>query len=301
MISAFKERRPWAAALVSFVFDPFLGMLYLNRGLIALAYLLVGLVGVISLYRFYGTAYVVPGDYTAWIVYLPLRLVGAVHSYLIARRRPPSESMSWFSRWYALILIYLLFPGAAFAIRSFLYQPFNIASGSMSPTLNIGDYIFVEKFAYNTSGPRRGDVVVFRAPRHENQDWVKRVVGIPGDRVQMLEGKLYINGTVASLRQVENTKVDCYAGDCAQVAQYVETIPGAPEHRIVKRFDNGPPDNAALEIVPAGDYFVLGDNRDNSVDSRNGLGFVPLKAIVGKVSIKWVDGVSHKNVWRTIN
>ncbi len=302
MFSGFKERRPWAAALVTFIFDPFLGMLYLNRGIIGCAYLGLVFVAVVAVFAFLKPHYLaVPDIYFLWAVSIPIRIAGSAHSFIIARRRSSTETMRWYSHWYALILIGLLLPASGIAIRSFLYQPFDITSGSMNPTLNMGDHIYAEKHPYNYSLPHRGDVIVFRAPHHEGEDWVKRVVGMPGDRIQVLNGNLYVNGTAAQLRRIENFNADCDFGVCTPACQFIELLPGAPPHHILKAMDERPPDDLPELVVPAGNYFVLGDNRDNSVDSRNGLGFIPASAIVGKASIKWIDGTAHRWVWQRID
>lgn len=201
----------------------------------------------------------------------------------------------------------------AVVFRTFLFQPFYIPSGSMKSTLLIGDYLFVSKYSYGVSKhsfpfstgpfdgrlfgsePERGDVVVFRHPR-QNEDFIKRLVGLPGDRIQMRGGVLYINGKAAPQRPIddfyeplnaqsscsERRKVD---GElmCVKSAA-IETLPGGVEH-IVLDIRKTSADDTHVFTVPPGHYFMVGDNRDNSNDSRAGVGMVPYENLLGKAQI----------------
>jgi signal peptidase I len=190
----------------------------------------------------------------------------------------------------------------AIGIRTVAFEPFNIPSGSMIPTLLVGDYLFVSKFSYGYSRyslpfspnlfegrifarlPARGDVAVFKVPRDNSTDYIKRIVGLPGDRVQMKAGQLYINGEPAPRKLVG----DYVAQDTAvriQVKLYTETLPGGRTHEIVKMTDNGGLNDTPEFKVPADHVFAMGDNRDNSSDSRDptgGVGFIPLENLVGR-------------------
>lgn len=189
----------------------------------------------------------------------------------------------------------------AFVIRVFAYEPFNIPSGSMKPTLLVGDYLFVSKFSYGysryslpwglpligdrilASPPKRGDVVVFKLPRDNQTDYIKRVIGLPGDSIQVIRGILHINGKAVVRREVGPGIVASGSGPVQRVTEYVETLPNGVEHRIFEvRDDQIGSDNTKLFKVPAGHYFMMGDNRDNSLDSRFGVGFVPFRNLVGR-------------------
>ncbi|WP_159710546.1 signal peptidase I [Geminicoccus flavidas] len=187
----------------------------------------------------------------------------------------------------------------ALVVRTFLFEPFNIPSGSMKPTLLVGDYLFVSKYAYGYSRwsfpwgivpfsgrvfgslPERGDVAVFKRPG-ENVDYIKRVVGLPGDRVQMRGGRLFINGDEVP-QEPAGTFSDLHEGS---VAMYRETLPGGRVHNILDRYPDGPMDDTQEFLVPEGHVFMMGDNRDNSQDSRDpSLGYVPLENLVGRAEI----------------
>lgn len=169
----------------------------------------------------------------------------------------------------------------ALIVRTLLFQPFNIPSGSMKSTLLVGDYLFVSKYAYGYSrfslplsphifdgrvwskAPERGDIVVFKLPRDDSTDYIKRVIGLPGDRIQVREGVLYIND-VAVPRVQEGT----YADDGFEYRRYRETLPNGVSYITLDRDPNGLEDDTQVFEVPPGNYFMMGDNRDNSEDSR---------------------------------
>src|SRR6202166_5100601 len=164
----------------------------------------------------------------------------------------------------------------ALCVRTIAYEPFNIPSGSMIPTLLVGDYLFVSKFSYGYSRyslpfglplfsgrifftpPERGDVVVFKLPRDPSVDYIKRVIGLPGDRIQVRDGVLYINDVPVKRERVEDY-VYREGGVTLRQAQYIETLPNGRSHRIAQISDNGPEDNTAVFVVPADHYFMMGD------------------------------------------
>lgn len=189
----------------------------------------------------------------------------------------------------------------AIVIRTLLFEPFNIPSGSMIPTLQVGDLLFVAKYSYGYSRfslpfspplfsgrifgslPRRGDVVVFRYPRDTSEDYIKRVVGLPGDHIQMREGVLYVNGIEATRTPIGPYEADDQGRKTLE-EEFSEHLPGAPAHDILKATDEGWVNNTQIYVVPNDTFFAMGDNRDDSADSRfaDGVGYVPLENLVGK-------------------
>ena len=197
----------------------------------------------------------------------------------------------------------------ALVVRTVAYEPFNIPSGSMIPTLQIGDYLFVAKYSYGYSRyslpfspplfsgrifgslPARGDVAVFKYPRDTSIDYIKRIVGLPGDTVQVREGQLYINGKLCPRQPLGDYVTDDEGIHMVQ-QEYLETLPpsghhGSVKHDILKATDEGEANNTPVYTVPPDHLFAMGDNRDNSADSRfmNGVGFVPVENLVGKAEI----------------
>jgi signal peptidase I len=207
----------------------------------------------------------------------------------------------------------------ALVIRTLLFQPFSIPSGSMRPTLLEGDYLFVTKWAYGYSrhslpfspdlfsgriwgsSPERGDVVVFKFPPNPSLDYIKRVIGLPGDRIQMRGGVLYING-----REVPRVKVgEIDNPDITEVDRpvdvYRETLPNGVSYDTLDLTPSSIGDETREFVVPAGHYFMMGDNRDNSTDSRFSVGFVPYENLVGRANIIFFSiagGASPLEVWK---
>jgi signal peptidase I len=210
----------------------------------------------------------------------------------------------------------------AMLIRTFLFEPFNIPSGSMKPTLLVGDYLFVYKPSYGYSKysfpfgvapfegriatrghePQRGDISVFRLPTDTHIDYIKRVIGLPGDTIQVRKGQLYINRKAVpresvGLKQVEEN------GRKITVTEYIETLPNGVMHQIWEEGDDRPLDDTEEFKVPAGHYFMMGDNRDNSQDSRvqSLVGYVPLENLIGKASFLFFStngSASLGQIWK---
>jgi signal peptidase I len=203
----------------------------------------------------------------------------------------------------------------AVGIRTVAFEPFNIPSGSMIPTLLVGDYLFVSKFSYGYSRhsmpfspnlfegrifgrmPERGDVAVFKLPRDNVTDYIKRIVGLPGDRIQVRGGILHVNGQAVRRESLGPFTVEG-DGPRITVRRYRETLPGGRAHEILEMQDDGGFDNTPEFLVPAGHVFVMGDNRDNSLDSRamGAVGFVPLENLLGRAEIIFFS-VDETAVW----
>lgn len=257
-------------------------------------------------------------------------------------RRPGAEEDKEQARGGGLLRLVLWVLILAWAIRSFLFAPFSIPSGSMLPTLFIGDYVLVAKWPYGYSKfsfpfgfpsfhgrilnhlPKRGDVVVFRAPGTE-EDFIKRVIGLPGDRIAVQDGMLILNGRPLP-REEQSTfpmpisqnspcrvvtgatamtgRTDAGAAACLYPA-YRETLPGNRSHLVIDQVDNPRADDVSPLVVPEGHLFLMGDNRDDSLDSRfspaeGGIGFVPLENLIGRATfVMWsTDGsASYLKPW----
>lgn len=213
-----------------------------------------------------------------------------------------SSSSSSEGGWWEIVKIVIHAIILAMIVRIFIIQPFNIPSGSMQSNLLIGDYLFVSKFSYGyskytlgtdlikgrlfESKPERGDVAVFKLPRDSSQDYIKRVIGLPNDRIQMIGGVLHINGKPIRKKRVGQFVEE--EGD-RPIARFEETLPNGMKYFVLDAVpQNGRiyTDNTEEYIVPEGHYFMMGDNRDNSADSRDPeVGFVPLENFVGKAKI----------------
>ena len=200
----------------------------------------------------------------------------------------------------------------AIFIRTFAYEPFNIPSGSMFPTLLIGDYLFVSKSSYGYSKhslpgsipvidgrilfdePKRGDVAVFKTPSDNSTDYIKRIVGLPGDKVQVVEGILNINGNPVK-RQFVDLHISYERGRPIQQSRYLETLPNGVKHYILESGDDFQADNTSIYTVPKDAYFMMGDNRDHSNDSRfPDVGFVPKVNLVGRADFLFfsINGIA---------
>ncbi len=210
----------------------------------------------------------------------------------------------------------------ALAIRMFAFEPFNIPSSSMVPGLLIGDYLFVSKYSYGYSSlstifgvlplpgrlfnqaPERGDVVVFKLPRDNSTDYIKRLVGLPGDTVDVRHGLLYINGVAVERQKLEQPMATNYVRPSETTTDYLETFPDGNQHVIREEGDDFALDNTPMFIIPPRHYFMMGDNRDNSADSRapnGGVGYVPEENLVGKAQILFfsLDGRAHFwEIWK---
>jgi signal peptidase I len=229
----------------------------------------------------------------------------------------PKKAESGFAETVRVVIHALII---AIVIRTFLFQPFNIPSGSMIPTLLVGDYLFVSKYSYGYthysfpfSPPifsgrifggtlHRGDVVVFRLPKDDTIDYIKRVIGLPGDKIQMIDGVLNINGVPVKQERVQDFVTDD-DGVTQRVKQIRETLPNGVSYNTLDLTDNGFYDNTPVYTVPSDHYFMMGDNRDNSTDSRvlSQVGYVPYENIIGRAQVIFFsikDGTHAWEIWR---
>ena len=302
------SRSRWSTALVSLFGGPFGGFLWIGAGRAAIVWLIV--VSLATIAVCYVGLPVLPGTDLAWLADfagLGLAALSAAIVVPFARRSRPDK---WYAHGLWVLVLVLLTPyGAALAIRTFLFQPFSMPSGSMEPTLQVGDYFFASKYAYGYgrysvpfgllpvdgrvlgSPPKRGDVVVFRSRSDPETDYVKRIVGLPGDRIQMIDGRLYINRVPVELEDLGD-----YATEDIRLARLQrETLPEGVSYLVIDNDVSSPGDDTPEIVVPAGEYFMLGDNRDNSADSRFAMGTVPYANLVGKaVRLFWnSNGVDY--------
>ncbi len=249
----------------------------------------------------------------ALILFLLTLLTGAVwvlDKYVLRKRRAPDAPDPWWVEWGSSFFPVILL---VFVVRSFVVEPFKIPSGSMIPTLLVGDFIAVNKYTYgirlpiinkkiiDINQPQRGDVMVFRYPENPSDDYIKRVIGVPGDKVAYQNKRLTINGEPVETRQIDDY---LHPERLVYSKQFVENLNGV-EHRILNEKDvpafvvptpiqfpfreNCLYNNSGVICtVPEGYYFMMGDNRDNSTDSRV-WGFVPDENIVGKAFFIWFN------------
>jgi len=221
---------------------------------------------------------------------------------------------SWFSFLIWVLIIVLIF-------RSFFFQPFKIPSKSMMDNLLVGDYLLVSKMSYGyshhsfpfspnffsgrifESPVQRGDVVVFRLPRDTDIYYIKRIVGLPGDTIQMRKSRLYLNGKMVAREFVGNFKIMNEYGQEESYPKYKETLPGGRSYMTLDIAWNpgGEGDDTDIFLVPKGHYFAMGDNRDNSKDSRwkrsEGVGYVPSENIVGRAEVIWISFDDNAKLW----
>lgn len=259
-----------------------------------------------------------PSDATADAAETPVTPAARPSGAKPAKTPPMSAREEWSELFRTAFIAIIL----AVLVRTFLLEPFNIPSGSMKPTLEVGDYLFVSKPAYGFSRysfpfgmapiegrvmtrghvPERGDVVVFKLPTNTGIDYIKRVIGLPGDRIQVTNGRLLINGVMIDREEIKLRRIE-EAGRESTVMEYLETLPNGVVHHIYEEGDNQPLDNTDVFTVPEGHYFMMGDNRDNSQDSRvqDLVGFVPLENIVGRATRIFfsTNGYAHLGeIWK---
>lgn len=207
----------------------------------------------------------------------------------------------------------------AMLFRTFAYEPFHIPSGSMKPTLLVGDYLFVSKFSYGYSRysipfglplfegrvmdnnkPQRGDIIVFKLPKDNSTNYIKRLVGLPGDTIQVKHGVLYINGEEVKRKKIDDFLDEEHKNNVKVIPTYIETMSNGVRYRVLDEVQNSMEDDTQVYKVPEGHYFFMGDNRDNSLDSRVsppiGVGFVPEINLVGRAELTFFS--SRNAFWK---
>ena len=269
----------WFAALLGFFLQP-LAFLYLSKKLWALVYLFL----IVS-------AGLLDGYITAKVGYsgvgIVIAIVCAIHAFRTARFVRFDDVRHWYNHWWGILSLFVVFFAVVFVGRSFFYEPFYIPSDAMAPALNKGDNIIVSKWGYGFYGaygirifrlgeepalkPQRGEIFVL-IPPGDDRFFVERIIGLPGDTIEFSDKQLTINGQIVATKQTNNEE------------QYIELL--GDHHYIVQYTNDMSPLRTFSIVVPKNTYFVLGDNRDNSSDSRI-WGVVPMENIVGKMVFRW--------------
>jgi signal peptidase I len=221
---------------------------------------------------------------------LALRIATPIQAFRLARRIGATQ-ITWYQHVWIYVLLVLLTPVAACVAH--------IPSGAMTPAILVGDYLNVDKAYYRSYSAERGDVVVFKLPTDNSTVWIKRVIGLPGDHIQMKYGILYINDQPCPRKRIEDFLYHEGNGMVIPVAQYIETLPNGVQHPLIKMGDNGPLDNTQVYDVPPGKYFMMGDNRDNSRDSRilSAFGYVPAENLIGRAEFIYFSTDGQARLW----
>ncbi len=303
-----KPRGVLSTTLISFFLTSFAGFLWIGRGTAALIALVIIFLALAGSVYFDGAEVIfdkgsvtgVGGSrYGAWIDYA---IAGIIQVAIVLPFRSSSLPTKWYSNGAVVIALGVAVPTVAiFGFRTFLYQPFSIPSHSMTPALVAGDHMFASKFAYGYSRhsapfgllpvsgrifaaePERGDILVFKYPSNPSIDYVKRLIALPGERIQIIDGVSHINGSPVGLEKNAGTMSIADLDRDAEVQ--IETLPNGISYKVLNLSDNTPGDNTREFTVPAGHYFVMGDNRDNSTDSRFNVGFIPFELLVGRAEL----------------
>ncbi|SDO69571.1 signal peptidase I [Phyllobacterium sp. OV277] len=305
-MSLLKPRGPVSTFLISILGDPVAGLLWIGRGRLAVLAAIILYGAVIAVCYVGIPPFSLKGLPSPIFLNIIVKAALAVGVCILATKSIPK----WYSRGYSLTPVYIACSLIlALVVRSFILQPFSMPSSSMAPTLVVGDHFFASKSAYGYSRysaplellpiersalsktPERGDIVVFRM---DGVDYVKRVIGLPGETVQMIDGVLNINAKSVKLEKI-GTYPYGEGGAKRPVPLERETLPNGISYTILNMMDGSVGDNTKVYDVPAGHYFVMGDNRDNSADSRFGLGPVPFENIFAKaMRIFWnSEGISY--------
>lgn len=278
-----KKRRAWLAALLSLLL-PGLGQLYNRQARLALVLMIVPLLLAGPALWLMGA---VPADAVVPVYAIVLfvwfaNLLFAIIQAIIGARRVKSILLAWFNRWYVYIGLWVLLAvlqslAPFLPVRSVTH--YNIPSGSMIPTLWAGDHLEARTHAFSGRMPSRGEIAVFRTPAEPDVDFVHRIIGLPGDRIQLREGRLYLNAALVERVPLSETEAAPLVQQRKNLQLYRETLPGGTSYLIAEASDDERLDNTPEFIVPADHVFVLGDNRDGANDSRGTRGFIPIAGL----------------------
>lgn len=299
IFTSYRQRHYVWASVIAFIV-PELGFFYLGLGRLGLIYGAANffLNFVWGLFALRKALHGVP-LFCLIAAMIAIRIAAALHVSKLAKLVRARANYPWFARLHYWIVVFYIVPFLIVSgIRGLFFEPFVASSTSMFPTLAEYDYLFANKFVYGhgpysfpinigfttqTGGhsPERGDVAVFRLLSDTNVVFIKRVIGLPGDKVQLYQGRLYINGNLVPRNAVKNL----IFSNGEKAIEYIETLPNNVSYSIVEVGDNKVGDNTREFVVPQNKYFVLGDNRDNSLDSRFDIGFVPVDNIYAKAVV----------------
>ena len=206
---------------------------------------------------------------------------------------------------------------AAVILRTIALEPFNNQSGSMIPSLMVGDYLFVSKYSYGYSKfslpwslplwsgrilgglPERGDVAVFKLPRDNDTDYIKRIIGLPGDTIQVKNGVVFVNNQPVKRHKLKDFVYQDSNGHTRRLEQYQETLPSGVQYNVLDATPFGALDDTPLYTVPMKHYFAMGDNRDNSLDSRviSAVGYIPEENLVGRAEFIFYSTNGAADIW----
>ncbi len=293
-----KKRRAWLAALLSLLL-PGLGQLYNRQGWLALALMILALLLSVParwLIAALPAEAVVPVSAGVWLVGLAYLLFAIVQA-AIGAWRVKAVSLAWFNRWYiyiGLIAFVTIWQSVLDLVPAPSIDAYSSPSGSMIPTLMVGDQYHARTHAFDCRMPARGEIALFRTPAEPDVDFIHRIVGLPGDRIQLREGRLYLNGTLVERVPLSETEAAPLAQQFENLQLYRETLPGGASYLIAEVSDDERLDNTPELVVPLDHVFVLGDNRDRSNDSRGTHGFIPIAGLRDKpMFIFWSDDIAR--------
>jgi signal peptidase I len=289
MRNPFVTRRPWIVFLIALILHPSIAMLYIGRGRLAGLYALAAIAVLVAFLLSYPNNFGEPASTDALALFeLPLFLIGAIHASLLAWKRPLVMPMSWFSRWYVIVGLPAAYVLLLLVNREFLFPFYYLPSESMLPTFEKNDLLFVSRPTYAFGEPARGDVMSFR---WHGATFIKRVIGLPGDRIEIRDSVVILNG-----KPLKRSTISYADG------RMREYLPDGRSYEIYQLYTVGPFDNQPEMTVPSEHYYLLGDNRENSMDSRSAdLGPIARQDVVGKVSVKFFDGETRRFTWRPIH